>query len=52
MAFRPDAKRVLGFNLSVRSPIACQSSAAPAGAAGTDAVRQDAADAPTRHPED
>lgn len=31
-AFRPDAKRVLGSNLSVRSPIACQSSAAPRGA--------------------
>lgn len=41
-AFRPDAKRVLGFNLSLRSPIPCQSSPAPAGAAGTDATRQDA----------
>lgn len=43
-AFRPDAKRVLGSNLSVRSPIACQSSAAPPGARYT---RQDAADTPT-----
>lgn len=51
-AFRPDAKRLLGFNLSVRSPLACQSSAAPAGAVGTGAIRQDAADTPTHPPED
>lgn len=41
-AFRPDAKRVLGSNLSLRSPIPCQSSPAPLEAAGTDATRQDA----------
>lgn len=41
-AFRPDAKRVLGFNLSLRSPIPCQSSPAPLGGPGTDVTRQDA----------
>lgn len=41
-ALGPDAKRVLGLNLSLRSPIPCQSSPAAVGAAGTDATRQDA----------
>lgn len=31
-AFRPGAKRVLGSNLSVRSPSVCQSRTAPPGA--------------------
>lgn len=50
-AFRPDAKRVLGFNLSVRSPNACQSALLPWGI-GTDNTGWAAADAAHRHPLD